>query len=85
MHCYVFSCPRKERNRLKKYRGSLTPLAATLFHALSQRWPNLCWLFHANVPDWYDSEPNGPLAYTAQEAAALCHDRCAVTPVLGQR
>ncbi|MBK6740055.1 MAG: PEP-CTERM sorting domain-containing protein [Haliea sp.] len=59
---------------MKKYLGLLTVLVTTLFIHAAHAGPIFVgsWdVYDANAPDWYDSQPNGPLAYTAQEAAAL--------------
>lgn len=59
---------------MKKYLGLATLLVTTLFMHAAHAVPLFVgsWdVYDANAPDWYDSQPNGPLAYTAQEAAAL--------------
>lgn len=59
---------------MKKYLGLLTVLVTTLFIHAAHAAPIFVgsWdVYDTNAPNWYGYEPNGPLAYTAQEAAAL--------------
>ena len=59
---------------MKKYLGLLTVLVTTLFIHAAHAGPIFVgsWdVYDANAPDWFGYEPDGPLAYTAQEAAAL--------------
>jgi hypothetical protein len=59
---------------MKKYLGLLTVLVTTCFIHAAQAGPVYVgsWdVYDTNAPNWYGYEPNGPLAYTAQEAAAL--------------
>lgn len=61
---------------MKKTLGLLTLLATTLFMNAANAVPIFVgsWdVYDTNAPDWYGYEPVGPLAYTAQEAAALLY------------
>jgi hypothetical protein len=59
---------------MKKYLGPLALLVTSFFITAAHASPIFVgsWdVYDTNAPDWYGYEPDGPLAYTAQEAAAL--------------
>jgi hypothetical protein len=71
-HCAVLS--KEERTVMKKYLGLATLLVTILFMQAANAVPIFVgsWdVADTNAPYWDDYPPNGPLAYTAQEAAAL--------------
>jgi hypothetical protein len=59
---------------MKKYLGMLTLLVTTLFMSPAQAgliFVGSWYVYNDAAPTWSSAPPNGPTAYTGQEAAAL--------------